>query len=68
MYKKVAKEMGLNKYQVVDIFRAQFDYVAEEMKKKEGASIRLRYLGFFKWSKFKHDLITKNKDKDEREN
>jgi len=53
---------------VIDIFRAQFDYVAEEMKKKEGASIRLPYLGFFKWSKFKHDLITKNKDKDEREN
>ncbi len=44
-YEKIAKKHNLSKYQVEDIFRAQFDFVAETMEKPERESVRLPFIG-----------------------
>ena len=62
-YEKIAKKYNLSKYQVEDIFRAQFDFVAETMEKPERESVRLRFIGTFYSNKEKIKYVTNNKNK-----
>ena len=62
-YEKIAKKHNLSKYQVEDIFRAQFDFVAETMEKPERESIRLPFIGTFYSNKEKIKYVTNNKNK-----
>ena len=68
-YEKIAKKHNLSKYQVEDIFRAQFDFVAETMEKPERESIRLPFIGTFysNKEKIKYDRheVTDNQSAEE---
>jgi len=66
MLSQVAKQTGLNKYQVTDVFKSQFDLVAVEMEKRIGSWVRIPYIGVFRDSKFKRELLTKDKDGKDR--
>lgn len=68
LYKKVAEMKGVNKYQVEDIFKSQFDLVAKTMESMEDTSIRLPHIGVFLSNlKLKKTITERKKAKDERQ-
>lgn len=68
LYKKVAEQMEVNKYQVEDIFKSQFSLVAKQMQEYSDVPVRLPYLGTFKSNPELRKLITERKRlKDARE-
>jgi nucleoid DNA-binding protein len=61
LYKKIAEQEGLNKYQVEDIFKSQFDLVAKEMEAMSDAWIRLPRIGIFLVAKQRRFILERNK-------
>jgi len=45
--REIAKEYDLTPQQVYDVVNSQFEFVAEEIKKPNANSIRIKYLGLF---------------------
>jgi nucleoid DNA-binding protein len=63
--REIAKKYDLTPQQVYDVINTQFEFVAEEIKKPNANSIRIKYLGVFyvkeQTKKFlKEKLIRKN--------
>jgi len=63
--REIAKKYDLTPQQVYDVINTQFEFVAEEIKKPNANSIRIKYLGIFyvkeQTKKFLKDkLIRKN--------
>lgn len=68
LYKKVAEMKGVNKYQVEDIFKSQFDLVAKIMESKEDTPVRIPFIGVFRSNPKLRKIITERKQlKDEKE-
>jgi len=45
--REIAKQYDLTPQQVYDVINSQFEFVAEEIKKPNANSIRIKYLGIF---------------------
>lgn len=68
MYRKVSEKTGLKKYQVIDIFKSQFDLVAIEMGKLKGTKIRIPFIGIFEDNEKRRNSIINKRKKDGKQN